>query len=292
MRKAELLLAALVLAAAACDSGGDDGAPARKRTFAEPQAFASAFSDICAGAHDDSLRRFEEIVGDDYGDHEKRAAGAGAVAEIYEDAVDELTALVPPAELRAQVDELLETLTARGRLHREWQEIAADDDLSAEEGITDDALGEANLALAVDSNDVGVDCGIAIEEYVGQPEPPQEAIEVFGTDAELDALAQQCFDGTFASCDALFLGSSDYSTYGSYANCVEPEDRSRCDPPEEAIAQFGEHPERDALATQCYEGQLAACQMLKRLQPYAGYATGCGGRVDDYLGPTCEKALT
>ena len=47
--------------------------------------------------------------------------------------------------------------------------------------------------------------------------PPAEDPGDLGDDAELDALAQDCFDGDFSACDQLFFESpvdSDYEAYG------------------------------------------------------------------------------
>lgn len=47
-----------------------------------------------------------------------------------------------------------------------------------------------------------------------EPRPPGD----LGDDAELDALAQDCFDGDFAACDRLFFDSPADSPYEAYGD--------------------------------------------------------------------------
>ena len=57
----------------------------------------------------------------------------------------------------------------------------------------------------------------AADDGASDSTPPGDPPDDLGTDAELDALAQECFDGDLVACDHLFLDSpvdSDYEDYG------------------------------------------------------------------------------
>jgi hypothetical protein len=68
--------------------------------------------------------------------------------------------------------------------------------------------------------------------------------------------------------------------------------------PDVYIAEYGTDAGFDALADQCYDGDLAACDELYRTTPvaetlssYEGYGSTCGGRVTQELDGQCEASL-
>lgn len=81
-------------------------------------------------------------------------------------------------------------------------------DLTVPEPTTTTEADEATTTTEADVTDTSA--------AVGDVPDPQEPGDL-GDDAELDALAQDCFDGDFGACDQLFFDSpvdSDYEAYG------------------------------------------------------------------------------
>ncbi|MEZ5170679.1 MAG: hypothetical protein R3A49_08045 [Acidimicrobiia bacterium] len=55
-------------------------------------------------------------------------------------------------------------------------------------------------------------------------------------------------------------------------------------PPEDGLdsyydVEFGDDPEADSLAQECFEGSLAACEEVRHVDAYRGYGVTCGERV-------------
>jgi hypothetical protein len=130
------------------------------------------------------------------------------------------------------------------------------------------------------------------------PSPPTG----LGTDAHLDALAQQCHDGSLLACDQLFDLSPSGSGYEEYGmTCggrVKSFDISACidlqaqttSPPSAPPA--GTDPGLDGYAQRCHDGLLSACDDLYSLSPpmseYERYGMTCGGRVAVLTAATCD----
>ena len=130
------------------------------------------------------------------------------------------------------------------------------------------------------------------------PSPPTG----LGTDAHLDALAQQCHDGSLLACDQLFdlaPSGSGYEEYGmTCGGRVKSFDISACmdlqaqttSPPSAPPA--GTDPGLDGYAQRCHDGLLSACDDLYSLSPpmseYERYGMTCGGRVAVLTAATCD----
>ena len=153
------------------------------------------------------------------------------------------------------------------------------------------------------------------------PTPPTG----LGTDAELDGLAQQCFDGDLVACDHLFLQSpvgSDYEQYadtcagrqeaGTESYCglgpsgtepIEPTESTEAGGPPDTTevssgeptppANLGSDPALDALATECYVGDMDACDDLYLQSDegteYRTYGDTCAGRQPEFTGRLCTS---
>lgn len=81
-------------------------------------------------------------------------------------------------------------------------------DLTVPEPTTTTEGGDDTTTTAADTTDTTAASGDV---------PPAEEPGDLGDDPELDALAQDCFDGDFGACDQLFFDSpvdSDYEAYG------------------------------------------------------------------------------
>lgn len=127
---------------------------------------------------------------------------------------------------------------------------------------------------------------------------------ILGDDQALNDLANQCFDGDMGACDQLFLDTpvdSDLEAYsqtcGGRIDEVDgnPHCAARFSAGEpERPASFGDA-EFDSLASDCFDGDLGACDELFRVTPVdseaEAYGNSCGGRVDDELRGSCEEFL-
>src|SRR5689334_21995442 len=132
--------------------------------------------------------------------------------------------------------------------------------------------------------------------------PPSDPADL-GTDSTLDALAQQCHDGSMTGCDHLFglaPSGSAYEQYGMTCGgrvkaydltaCSELDGAGPTSPP--SAPPVGEDPGLDGYAQRCHDGLLSACDDLYSLAPpmsvYERYGMTCGGRVPVLAVTTCE----
>jgi len=135
-----------------------------------------------------------------------------------------------------------------------------------------------------------------------------------GDDPELDALAQACYDGDLQSCDDLWRQSDIDTAYHDYADtcagrqdagtlrwCVDafpgvaaptttvppttttlPSVATGVPPATQEPTGLGSDPALDALAQQCYDGAMLACDALFDAAPmksaYQAYGDTCAGR--------------
>ncbi len=163
--------------------------------------------------------------------------------------------------------------------------------VSATDTIPDDTSGDVDApdgSVADDSTPAGD----------GEPIPP----DGLGDDAELDALADDCFGGDLLACDLLFLAApvdSAYEEYGDTCGGRQPagtEDYCALgtdgtgttnggDGQPVPPGDLGDDPLLDELAANCYAGDMQACDDLYWESPldsaYEDYGNTCGGRVPD-----------
>lgn len=129
----------------------------------------------------------------------------------------------------------------------------------------------------------------------GIPEPTQEPTGL-GRDPEMDALAESCYDGDMADCDTLYQQSPVASRYEAYGDscagrqpegtsfyCVDAFGASTTIPTTVTQAdRLGDDPTLDALAVDCYDGDMQACDDLFMTSPsdseYETYGDTCAGR--------------
>jgi len=118
------------------------------------------------------------------------------------------------------------------------------------------------------------------------PEPDEFAD--LGDDPQLDALAEECFDGDPSSCDDLYRDSDVGSDYEEYGGTCGGRTGS---------GQLGgcheRYPDPDfaELRRECGGGDDAACDELYLLSPDRSldeeYGATCGGRNKDELNGAC-----
>ena len=130
------------------------------------------------------------------------------------------------------------------------------------------------------------------------------ALNVLGDDPELDELAVACFNDDLGSCDDLYVDSPDGSLYEAYgATCGARIDRPTnflCAdvllPPTSAEpAGLGGDPFLNALAEQCYAGDLLDCDILfaeaETNSAYERFGASCAGRIEADTDRDCTELL-
>ncbi len=128
---------------------------------------------------------------------------------------------------------------------------------------------------------------------------------VLGDDPELNELAQACFGGDLFACDTLFTRTEVDSDLEAYSQTcggrIEAQpgapgcaDRFDAPPPDpEPPGALGDDAALDALADDCFGGDLGACDDLY-LQAdvgsdYESYGSTCGGRLTLGSDGGCES---
>jgi hypothetical protein len=130
------------------------------------------------------------------------------------------------------------------------------------------------------------------------------ALNVLGDDPALDELAVACFNDDLGSCDDLYVESPDGSLYEAYgatcgARIDQPTNLLCADvllPPTSADpAGLGGDPFLNALAEQCYAGDLLDCDILfaeaETNSAYERFGAGCAGRIPADTDRDCTELL-
>jgi hypothetical protein len=119
--------------------------------------------------------------------------------------------------------------------------------------------------------------------------PEADEFADLGDDPQLDALAEECFDGDPSSCDDLYRDSdvgSDYEEYGG--TCGGRTGSGQLGGCHERYPD----PDLAELRRECGDGDDAACDELYLLSPDRSldeeYGSTCGGRSEDELAGDCE----
>ena len=233
-----LLFGLLAFVAVGC--GGDDSSGDEEGSDAlDEEQFVSEFDEICldVSADLDALDTPEN--------NEELAEQANEAIDIASDGLDEMAALTPPADLADDVDDLNVVLSNRIDLFTELQQAAEDDDDDAINDLADenaelesqaDELGEAigldcfadddsSDDFSDDSSDFSDDFSsdFSDDAALGEAVEPSDFIPEYGTEAQFDSLADNCFAGDLAACDQLYaqtpISDLDNSYEGYGATC-------------------------------------------------------------------------
>lgn len=163
--------------------------------------------------------------------------------------------------------------------------------------------------VAPEVADARADAGATTTTAVATPDdgPGYEhtaaALAVLGDDPELDAKALACFHADLTACDDLYVGSPDGSLYEVYgatcgARLDEPTNRLCVDvlvPPAEDPSGLSDDEFLDALAAQCFDGDLFDCDLLfaeaDEGSQYEAYGASCGRRVEATEAPCADVLL-
>lgn len=127
------------------------------------------------------------------------------------------------------------------------------------------------------------------------------ALRGLGDDPDLDAKALDCFQADLTGCDDLYVSSPDGSLYEAYgatcgARIDAPTNRLCVDvllPEADLPDGLGDDVFLDALAGQCYAGDLLDCDLLYAAadtgSQYEAYGATCGRRIE--TDEDCTEAL-
>ena len=249
-----LLFGLLAFVAVGC--GGDDSSGDEEGSDAlDEEQFVSEFDEICldVSADLDALDTPEN--------NEELAEQANEAIDIASDGLDEMAALTPPADLADDVDDLNVVLSDRIDLFTELQQAAEDDD---DDAINDLADENAELESQADElgEDIGLDCfadddssddfsddssdfsddfssdlsddfssDFSDDAALGEAVEPSDFIPEYGTEAQFDSLADNCFAGDLAACDQLYAQTpisdldNSYEGYGATCGGRLPEEQ-------------------------------------------------------------------
>lgn len=97
------------------------------------------------------------------------------------------------------------------------QEASVDTGASPTIEVPDPTVPEATTTTESDETTTTTEADVTDTSVAGGDVPDAQDPGDLGDDAQLDALAQDCFDGDFGACDQLFFDSpvdSDYEAYG------------------------------------------------------------------------------
>ncbi len=222
-----LLIGLLAFVAVGC--GGDDSSDessSEEEEAAEPLSedeFLEQFEEACS-AIDDEL---EDLP--DPESYEDIIELAPQASEIATEGIETLQDIVPPEDLADDVDELLGLLEDRLELNEDLVTAAEDEDDEAIQEIVDEGedLDDEIDAIA---EDIGLECFVDEEDLtsdfsddfsdgdIGVGVAPQDAIPEYGTDPELDALADACYAGDYGACDDLYAQAAAGSGYEAYGD--------------------------------------------------------------------------
>jgi hypothetical protein len=240
-----LLIGILALVAVGCggddSSSGDDGS-SDDEASSEPldeEEFLAQFDEVCIEVSED----LDDLAAPET--NEELAEQAGEAIDIASQGIDDLSEITPPEDLQDTVDELLGVLEDRVELFEELQAAAEDDDDDAIEELSDD---NADLESEVDElgEELGIDCfvddGDASDDLtsdfsddassdfsddlsddfsdgdIGVGASPEDAIAEYGSDPDLDALADACYALDYGACDDLYAQSAAGSGYEAYGD--------------------------------------------------------------------------
>jgi len=165
---------------------------------------------------------------------------------------------------------------------------------------------EAGSEEPTDDTDVDEPAGPSGETGVLGIATDPSAIADAGSDPALDGLAEDCFAGTFAACDQLFLEAPAGGAYAEYgASCggrLEVGIDGDCDDAAQFasqpgttaaadLAEFGSDPVFDELALACEAGDLEACDALYLQTPVGSemeaFGSTCGARGETEYAGNC-----
>jgi len=243
------LLMVLVLGAAAC--GGDDGGGGESSSSSGNSEEESSddtvpedeWAEEAASLCEDWAEEFGELDGSDGDEVTEFSETTATFAE-------EVEGLGEPRGIGDEASAFVDAVTELGDvLAQAGEELEEDDEISDE---TDEAGPEATDAVLEAAEDLELDCDLSIlesdssddltsdfsddtssdfsddfssdfsDDFSDDPVDAGEALDPtifipeYGTDPELDALADDCYNGDFAACDGVYLQSPPSDSTGSY----------------------------------------------------------------------------
>jgi hypothetical protein len=226
------LLMVMVLGAAACgggdDSSGDDSSDEPTEDTEASGISEDDWVDEASGLCEDW---FSEAQDTDGTDADEVADLAEATATFHDDLED----LGEPEDIADEADDLIDAVDdLAGALEQAAEELDDEGEISDD---LDQEGEEANADMTAAAEELDLDCGVVSDDasgdfsddftdetgFPGDALDPTIFIEEYGTDAELDALADACYGGDFAACDQLYFDSpieESTATYEGYgATC-------------------------------------------------------------------------
>ncbi|HEY8059557.1 MAG TPA: hypothetical protein VID94_12430 [Acidimicrobiales bacterium] len=254
-----LLVGLLAFVAVGC-GGDEEGSDA-----VDEDQFVSAFDEIClaVSADLDALDTPEN--------NDELAEQANQAIDIASDGLDDMAALTPPADLADEFDDLIQVLSDRIDLFTELQQAAEDDD---DDAIND--LADENADLETQADELGAAMGLDCFADSG------DSSDDFSDSSDSFSDSSSDFSSDFSS-DL----SSDFSDDIALGESVDPSD---------FIPEYGTDPQFDALADNCFSGDLASCDQLYAQTPisdlsnsYEGYGATCGGRLSEERPGQCVE---
>jgi hypothetical protein len=165
----------------------------------------------------------------------------------------------------------------------------------------------ARLLVVSDGEDDIEVLGAAFEEcltaehYAAFTGAPGAGPQTYGDDDRLDAMQDDCEDGSMRACDLLFLVAgvdSDYEQTAATCGGTQEDTGTFCgDEAELDDSGFApaDSPGLEVLALDCEEGDLTACDLLYQLVPFGheleNLGFTCGGRIAVGAVPDCRTRL-
>jgi hypothetical protein len=257
-------VAVIAFGAVACGGGGGD-------------QWREEASDLCA----DWVDEVEDPDLDDADD----------LVETTEEFADDLEDLDTPGDLQDQVDDVIDDLNAVAAFYEAAGNLVEDLEFPDGDELTDGADAIEDVVDA--GEELDLDCDLAaIEVQAGDLDLPDD----FGSDSSDDLTSDFSDDASSDFSDDFSDDLSD-DVSDDFSDDL-PDDLEFGDAvdPEIFIPEFGDNQTFDALALQCYDNDLSACDQLYFQSPvaastssYEGYGATCGGRLAEERPGECVE---
>jgi len=277
IKKLLAVLALLVLVAVGC--GGDDGGSGDDEGSSEDRSDEPTEEEGLS--EEDYAEEVSDLCSDWWSEALDSDASLREIAEELEGTTEDLAAEIAdieaPEDLADDVEEVDETLGDYSEFMGELAEGLAESEAQFEGSVVtglgfeeQDQVTAAHADLADAFEGVDADCGFDEAE------------------SELGPFEGDSGDTSSDFSDDFSSDFSDDPTSTTTPVLGEPQD------PSSYIEEYGTMPEFDALAEECFGGDLAACDELFQSTPvsesqfsYEGYGNTCGGRLEQEYSGSC-----